>query len=625
MRRLPVTISIFTILFFIFSLTGNILIADSSFSSIALADDKKVVKKKIKKKVTINKTDGKITIKKKINIKKVVKKKGGKGNNGVPKQIRNLQAGLASLQTQVDTIELTPGPQGEQGPTGADGATGATGPQGEEGIPGSNGSDGNDGAQGPQGSEGPQGPAGNDGADGVAGADGAPGAVGAQGPQGEQGSQGEQGVQGEVGLQGPPGVEGPQGIQGPVGNDGEQGPQGIQGPEGPAGPAGNDGTNGVAGTQGIKGEQGDTGATGPQGEQGIQGEKGDTGLAGAKGDTGAPGTNGTNGIDGAPGLAGADGQDVDPTILNTLQTDVVELQDFVGGIHSSSISSQASAAQSTANQAISDAASAQETANTALAASEGIDPAILNTLQTDVVELQDFVGGIHSSSISSQASAAQSTANQAISDAASAQETANTALAASEDDKADGVYVIRSFYYSRQDPDNTQFASITLRGVNLNVGCVQNNCEESTVISEYFGQDLSPYINNSYTRSDLLVLQGDFGLPIGTTMIKITNSQGTSLYPVTVHQPTGHQIVRESWVWPNGGAGTNSVINKTITCPSGKVATGGGFRTPWNNTIYRSYPVSKDTWGFYFSHPWFSEIDQPSRAVAASVVCINEF
>jgi hypothetical protein len=69
-----------------------------------------VVKKKIKKKTTIKKADGKITIKKKVTIKKVTKKKGGEGNNVLPKKIRELQAGLSTLQTQVDTIELTPSP-----------------------------------------------------------------------------------------------------------------------------------------------------------------------------------------------------------------------------------------------------------------------------------------------------------------------------------------------------------------------------------------------------------------------------------------------------------------------------------------------------------------------------------
>ena len=82
---------------------------------------------------------------------------------------------IGLLQTQVDEIELTPGPQGEPG---------VPGPQGEQGL------------QGPQGEPGPQ------------------GIQGIQGQQGEPGPQGEQGVQGIQGLQGPqgePGVDG-QGI-----------------------------------------------------------------------------------------------------------------------------------------------------------------------------------------------------------------------------------------------------------------------------------------------------------------------------------------------------------------------------------------------------------------------------
>ena len=76
----------------------------------------------------------------------------------------------------VDTIELTPGPQGPQGL------------QGEQGI------------QGPIGETGPQ---------------------GIQGPQGEQGPKGEQGPQGIQGIQGPQGEPGPKGDPGTPGKDGK--------------------------------------------------------------------------------------------------------------------------------------------------------------------------------------------------------------------------------------------------------------------------------------------------------------------------------------------------------------------------------------------------------------------
>lgn len=111
----------------------------------------------------------------------------------------------------IETIELTPGPQGPIGPEGPQGPIGETGPQGPQGEPG---------IQGPQG---PQGKTGE---------------KGAQGVQGPQGIQGEQGPQGPIGPQGPRGEIGPQGIQGPIGETGPQGPQGIQGPIGPQGEPG---------------------------------------------------------------------------------------------------------------------------------------------------------------------------------------------------------------------------------------------------------------------------------------------------------------------------------------------------------------------------------------------------
>jgi hypothetical protein len=85
---------------------------------------------------------------------------------------------IFGLEAQIETIELTPGPQGPEGP------------QGEPGP---------------------------------------------QGPRGEQGLQGIQGFQGDTGPQGPQGEPGPQGLQGIQGEIGPQGIQGIQGPPGPAG------------------------------------------------------------------------------------------------------------------------------------------------------------------------------------------------------------------------------------------------------------------------------------------------------------------------------------------------------------------------------------------------------
>lgn len=57
----------------------------------------------------------------------------------------------------IETIELTPGPQGPIGPEGPQGPIGETGPQGEPGIQGETG------PQGPQGIQGPIGPQGEPG------------------------------------------------------------------------------------------------------------------------------------------------------------------------------------------------------------------------------------------------------------------------------------------------------------------------------------------------------------------------------------------------------------------------------------------------------------------------------
>ena len=140
-----------------------------------------------------------------------------------------LQGQVDGLQQQINTIETTPGPQGDTGPQGE---TGPQGPQGDAGP------------QGPQGDIGPQGPQGD---------------TGAQGLQGDAGPQGDTGPQGDVGPQGPQGDTGLQGPQGDTGLQGLQGDTGPQGPEGPQGPAGADGADGADGANGLDGARTYTG------------------------------------------------------------------------------------------------------------------------------------------------------------------------------------------------------------------------------------------------------------------------------------------------------------------------------------------------------------------------------
>jgi hypothetical protein len=228
MRRLPITISLFTVLFFIFSLTGNVLIADPAFSNVAYAkkgDDKD--------------------------------KDKDKGKKGIPKKIAALQAEIDALEQELTNIELTPGPQGEQGMQGETGTTGTTGPQGDTGFTGSTG------AQGPKGDTGLQGK------QGVAGNNGA---EGAQGPQGLTGNTGEAGQEGPIGLKGADGTNGIDGAQGPVGPIGATGSQGDQGPKGDIG------------LTGAKGDTGSTGGVGPIGPEGSKGDTGNTGPQGLSGD-----------------------------------------------------------------------------------------------------------------------------------------------------------------------------------------------------------------------------------------------------------------------------------------------------------------------------------------------------
>ena len=123
-------------------------------------------------------------------------------------KLNKIEQGISGVNQKIDTIELTPGPQGPKGDPFVysdftpEQLEGLRGPQGEQGPKGDKGDTGEQGPQGIQGEQGEQ---------------------GIQGPKGEQGIQGPKGDKGDTGEQGPQGIQGEQGIQGPKGDKGEDG------------------------------------------------------------------------------------------------------------------------------------------------------------------------------------------------------------------------------------------------------------------------------------------------------------------------------------------------------------------------------------------------------------------
>ena len=61
---------------------------------------------------------------------------------------------IREARTNIDEIELTPGPQGPEGPAGADGADGAKGAKGDPGADGAKGAKGDKGDPGADGADG---------------------------------------------------------------------------------------------------------------------------------------------------------------------------------------------------------------------------------------------------------------------------------------------------------------------------------------------------------------------------------------------------------------------------------------------------------------------------------------
>lgn len=139
---------------------------------------------------------------------------------GLKGEVGDALAGIAALQEQLASVQLTPGPQGERG---------------EQGIPGSAGQAGATGSQGSKGD---------------------PGAAGPAGAKGDAGSPGPVGAKGDTGAVGPTGPAGPQGAKGDTGATGSQGAKGDAGAAGPAGPVGPQGPVGAAGAQGATGPAG---------------------------------------------------------------------------------------------------------------------------------------------------------------------------------------------------------------------------------------------------------------------------------------------------------------------------------------------------------------------------------
>ena len=64
------------------------------------------------------------------------------GNPGHPEDHNKITAALVEVRSNIDSIELTPGPEGPQGPAGKDGAKGAKGDKGDTGPAGADGADG---------------------------------------------------------------------------------------------------------------------------------------------------------------------------------------------------------------------------------------------------------------------------------------------------------------------------------------------------------------------------------------------------------------------------------------------------------------------------------------------------
>ncbi|NXP04650.1 MARCO protein, partial [Thinocorus orbignyianus] len=230
--------------------------------------------------------------------------------------IKNSNANLMMMMSNISLVAELPGRKGEPGPPGLQGPPGTKGEQGIQGLHGLRGEKGSKGDPGPAGPSGEPGVRGEKGDTGLAGLQGQKGEMGEKGdpgPRGPMGLQGHQGIPGLPGFNGSTGEPGHPGQKGEPGVTGQRGPVGSPGPEGRPGQKGEkgdlgpSGSPGVPGIKGLQGEKGDTGVTGPPGQKGAKGDKGLPGIPGPTGQKGSKGDNGSHGLKGDPGVKGAKG------------------------------------------------------------------------------------------------------------------------------------------------------------------------------------------------------------------------------------------------------------------------------------------------------------------------------
>ena len=192
-----------------------------------------------------------------------------------------------ALKSDLETIELTPGPQGPAGEKGADGAQGPKGDKGDQGL---------------QGEKGPKGDKGDTGETGAAGKDGKDGLTTSIKVNGVEYIHSN----GVITLPDYPTTSGDYGVMTEIPSEvitESELEARLSTIELTPGPKGDPGEKGETGEQGPKGDPGDKGE---KGDPGDKGEKGDTGEQGPQG---LPGADGSVGPQGEPGPAGADGKD----------------------------------------------------------------------------------------------------------------------------------------------------------------------------------------------------------------------------------------------------------------------------------------------------------------------------
>jgi hypothetical protein len=117
------------------------------------------------------------------------------------------------------------------------------------------------------------------------------------------------------------------------------------------------------------------------------------------------------------------------------------------------------------------------------------------------------------------------------------------------------------------------------------------------------------------------------------TIVTVATVASAEAKPTPLPAPytLGQEVISETVFVPVSAEHPSGDV--TVTCPEGKVVTGGGFQTKWptesssdgalETPIRQSYPSAPNAWTVRTTADWQGSSEHPPNEVTAYAVCVN--